>query len=296
MESERNFDNENEEYLEAGELEVVEIDEEEPIDLDDDEEEGQVEGDEMDIIPNENELDIEVNDISNYTFKSHTKSVYSVALHPTIYGLVATGGEDDKAYLWFYDSNQKLNPEINEFSWFSSSSLILEGHSDTITSVGFNFNGSCLLTASYDGTIKIWEVKSGNLLQTLEGPEDIEWACWHSKGNAVLGGSKDGTIWMWLAHNGQCMQVFAGHDGLVSCGSFCQEGKSIVSAGEDGTIRLWNPRNGACKFVFEEKLGHEGSITCIAAYEDYILTGNLHSIYFCLPLILISFNFSIHRF
>ena len=50
----------------------------------------------------------------------------------------------------------------------------------------------------------------GELKQVLEGPEDIEWAEWHSKGNAVLAGSKDGTVWMWMAHNGQCVHVFAG--------------------------------------------------------------------------------------
>jgi hypothetical protein len=29
----------------------------------------------------------------------------------------------------------------------------------------------------------------GELKQILEGPEDIEWADWHSKGNAVLAGN-----------------------------------------------------------------------------------------------------------
>lgn len=76
--------------------------------------------------------------------------------------------------------------------------------------MGFNFNGSLALTGSYDGMVRIWDVQNGSLLQVLEGPDDVEWAQWHSKGNAIIAGSKDGTVWMWLAHNGQCMQVFAG--------------------------------------------------------------------------------------
>ncbi len=111
------------------------------------------------------------------------------------------GGGDDKAFLWRYIGVEGSRLE---------SKVELLGHTDTVTSVGFNFNGSLLLTGSYDGTIKIWNIETGTLAQTLDGPEDIEWAQWHNKGNAVIAGSKDGTVWMWLAHNGQCMQVFAG--------------------------------------------------------------------------------------
>lgn len=83
-------------------------------------------------------------------------------------------------------------------------------HTDTVTSVGFNFDGKLALTGSYDGTVKIWNVDTSELVVVLDGPEDIEWAEWHKKGNAVIAGSTDGTIWMWLTHNGQCVQVFAG--------------------------------------------------------------------------------------
>jgi ribosome assembly protein SQT1 len=110
----------------------------------------------------------------------------------------------------------------------------------------------------------------------LEGPEDIEWAQWHSKGNAVIAGSQDGTIWMWLAHDGQCVQVFAGHEGGVNCGTFTSDGKTICTGGEDGTIRLWGPKNGQCKHVFNGYNGHDGMVTCISASEsdgDLLVSG-----------------------
>ena len=69
----------------------------------------------------------------------------------------------------------------------------LSGHTDTVTAVGFNYDGTLALTGAYDGTVRIWDVSSGQLKGILEGPEDIEWAEWHSKGNAVIAGSKDGT-------------------------------------------------------------------------------------------------------
>lgn len=71
----------------------------------------------------------------------------------------------------------------------------MSGHTDTVSSVGFNYDGTLALTGSYDGTIRVWSVETGECKITLEGPEDIEFAEWHSKGNAILAGSRDGMLY-----------------------------------------------------------------------------------------------------
>ena len=145
--------------------------------------------------------------------------------------MTETGGGDDKAYIWKYAKHVDgvidavassgsamdvegdatlTNGNAQQGAGQVVSSIELAGHTDTVTTVGFNFNGSLALTGAYDGLVKIWKVTTGELIQTLEGPEDVEWAKWHSKGNAVIAGSRDGTVWMWLTHNGQCVHVFAG--------------------------------------------------------------------------------------
>lgn len=147
-----------------------------------------------------------VEDMAYFTFPFHTDSTYCIAVHPTIPNLVLTGGVDDKAYLW--EVPRQLSSHASEPVDIRCTEIL--GHTDTVTSVGFNFNGNQFLTGSYDGTVRIYNVDTRELVITLEGPEDIEWAKWHSRGNAVIAGSKDGTVWLWLAHNGQCMQVFTG--------------------------------------------------------------------------------------
>jgi angio-associated migratory cell protein len=144
----------------------------------------------------------EVVDQSIFTFSRHTDGVYCIAVHPTLPNVVVTGGIDDKSYLWHV-------PQTEEPSTIDQV-IELGSHTDTITSVGFNFNGNQVLTGSYDGTVKVFDIHTGEHVITLEGPEDIEWAKWHSRGNAIIGGSKDGTAWLWLSHGGQCMQVLTG--------------------------------------------------------------------------------------
>jgi ribosome assembly protein SQT1 len=133
---------------------------------------------------------------------------------------LSEGGGDDVGYIWRYDPLAESSETASIQSY-----LMLSGHTDTVTNVGFNFDGTLAFTGSYDGTIRIYNVGSGEMIQVLEGPEDVEWASWHPKGNAIVAGSKDGTVWLWLAHEGRCLQVFAGHEGGVTCGGITSDGK-----------------------------------------------------------------------
>ena len=212
-------------------------------------------------------------DTSSFCFTGHKDAIYCIAIHPLQQSnLFLSGGGDDKAYLW----------DISNGSNNSSSSRYEFQHNDTVSSVGFNFDGTLCLTGGYDGYVKIWDVVTGELKQNLEGPEDIEWAQWHSKGNAVIAGSRDGTIWMWMATDGSCLQVFAGHEGGVSQGCFSKDGKLVCSGGEDGTVRLWAPKTGICKHVFASFDAHQALITSIDSSNDglLLLTGKVTYIFY----------------
>src|SRR4051812_30649642 len=48
----------------------------------------------------------------------------------------------------------------------------LEGHSGRVHSVAFSHDSARLASASWDGTVKVWDASSGECLQTLEGHSD----------------------------------------------------------------------------------------------------------------------------
>ncbi|WIA30424.1 hypothetical protein OEZ86_000508 [Tetradesmus obliquus] len=216
--------------------------------------------------------DYPMEDDSMQDFEGHGDAVLAVAWNPTQPDLVATGGQDDKAFLW------RVGQDAAEATGGSMATTELAGHSDTVVALAFNAAGSLLATGSLDSSVKVWSVADGGCVQTLEGPGDgVDWVAWHPKGDILLAGSEDFTMWMWLAQTGACMQVFSGHSGPVTAGAFTPDGKLVVSAGgeNDCSLRVWNPKTGECSLTMHGPLFHEEGITCLDVHQDgsVVITG-----------------------
>ena len=150
-------------------------------------------------------------------------------------------GGDDCAFV------HRIGPDASTVT-----SVALKAHTDTVSSVAFNHDGSLLATGGLEGRACIWSVSTGELLRTLEGPGGgLEWVRWHPKGNVLLAGSEDFTAWMWNADNAELMQVFAGHSNSVLCGGFSPDGRGVVTGSFDGSLRVWAPRSGECGTLFQ---------------------------------------------
>jgi angio-associated migratory cell protein len=210
-------------------------------------------------------------DDSIHTFEGHTAGVYAVAWSPTSDDLVASGGGDDRAFLW----------RVGEDAYLETQGAVheLTGHTDTVSALAFSKDGKLLATGGMDGCVRVWTVDEGRCMTTLEGPGDaVEWVRWHPKGTVVLAGCADFTVWMWNAQTGACMQVFSGHSGPVTCGGFSADGKLVVTGGGEGdaSLRIWDPKTGECKFTLQGGHFHAAGLTALAFHPDaaVVLTGS----------------------
>ena len=72
---------------------------------------------------------------------------------------------------------------------------LLEGHSGYVMSVCFNHDGSQVASGSDDNTVKVWNAKTGDLVQTLEGHSDIvNSVCFNHDGSQLASGSDDRSV------------------------------------------------------------------------------------------------------
>ncbi len=74
----------------------------------------------------------------------------------------------------------------------------LQGHEGSVISVSYSPDGQTLASGSLDKTVKLWEVGTGKLLQTLKGHEgSVRSVSYSPDGQTLASGSEDKTVKLW---------------------------------------------------------------------------------------------------
>ena len=166
-----------------------------------------------------------------------TLSLEDTAAHSLIFSKDAktlVTGSYRKIKVWNISTNQEiscLNVELQH-------SLI--GHSHIVSSLALSEDGKILVSASKDKTIKIWHLKTGELISTLKGHIDGVCAVALSKDEQIVAsGSADKTIKLWHLKTGELLSTFTGHNDAVTALAFTDKGNILVSGSLDKTVKIW---------------------------------------------------------
>ena len=168
----------------------------------------------------------------------------------------------------------------------------LTGHTDMVYDCHFSPDGSFIVSASHDHTLKVWDAKTGQELLTLKGHKGSVSGCDVSPdGSFIVSASYDGTLKVWDAKDGGEILTIVAHpvsfktaaefeaefeaesevftfaapkEWIYDC-AYSPDGRFIVSASADGTLKVWDATSG------EERLtltGHSASVDTCAFSPD----------------------------
>ena len=114
-------------------------------------------------------------------------------------------------------------------------------HTDSVNACCCFPDGKKVVSASSDGTIKVWNLKSAKQIMVIEGHERSVNSCAVSpNGKCIVTASDDHSLKIWNSDNGKLIKTSDDHSGEVEACSFFPDGKRILSASLDQTIKVWN--------------------------------------------------------
>ncbi len=159
--------------------------------------------------------------------------------------VITVGGND--ARLW----DRATRASLGRFSPHGS-----------VASADLSPDGKLLATGSWDQSVKIWDIESGQAIRKLEGVHKgyINSVEFSPDGGTILTGSDDGTARLWQVATGEALEVvFRGHESRIRQARFSHDGARVITAAHDKTARIWDAQTGELQLTLE---GHQWAVLC----------------------------------
>jgi WD40 repeat protein/serine/threonine protein kinase len=137
------------------------------------------------------------------------------------------------------------------------------GHRDTeMRAVAYSPDGRWLATANRDGTTRLWEAGSGQLVRILVGHPGAAYAhwkgvtlAWSPDSRSVASGGMDGTVQLWECATGRLLRTLRGPSDRIGAVAWSPDGALLASGHTDATIRLWVAASGQLRDTLPGKAG-----------------------------------------
>jgi len=148
----------------------------------------------------------------------------------------------------------------------------LEGHESIVWGLAFSPDGRLLASASRDFTAKIWDWKSGTLVQSLAFPNEVTAVAFSPDSRTLAVGGvdelpgtalQDATIWTFAVDSWEPGLEFAEFWNIPDI-VFSPDGGLVVGGGISRNVRVWRASDGALRFI----LYHAGQVSSIAVSPD----------------------------
>ena len=140
------------------------------------------------------------------------------------------------------------------------------GHTDGVLCLQFHEALShpsfpVLISGSYDRTVRVWNMDTGQQLHCLKGHRLAIRALQFDEVKLITG-SMDCTLKVWDWRKGRCIRTLTGHTEGVVCLNY--DPNVIASGSVDSTIRVWNLRTGG-SFVLR---GHTDWVNSVQLWDS----------------------------
>ena len=185
----------------------------------------------------------------------HTAAIISIAFSADGAWLIS-GSDDQSVRVW------DLAAAWAGDAGRAQTIRILHGHFGTVRSLAAHphpESGQALLASgSYDKTVRLWDMQSGNTLAIWRGHSKwLQALVFAPNGQLLAAGSDGQNVRVWDGRTGRVLHTLRGHTSLTEKIAFRADGAQLASAGWDQTVRIWDLQSGQTRHTLQ---GHSGAV------------------------------------
>ena len=218
--------------------------------------------------------------------KGHNGWVTSLAASPVDADTLVSSSRDHTCLVWKLHAGDPIDDPTLVMSC-GTPVKSFEGHSHIVQDVSLSYDGQYALTASWDHSVRLWNVATGMCEKTLSGhSKDVLSVCFSPDNRLIMSCGRDRTIKLWNTL-GECQFTLdkKGHNDWVSCVRFVpnMEKPRIVSCGFDKVVKVWNLENMKVEYnlvahtqvVNKVVVSPDGSLCASAGKDGFVMIWDL---------------------
>jgi len=169
-----------------------------------------------------------------------------------------SGGRDNKVIMW------ELSQAADTEEEWGFPKKMLQGHSHFVSDLDLSQDSRFCLSSSWDGTIRLWNLKTAQTRKTLiNHTKDVLSVAFSPDNRQICSGSMDKSVKIWNIH-GECKFTVDQnqHTDWVSCVRYFHDAKQpiVISASWDKTIKVWDNQSMSLMHTF---VGHKAQINTL---------------------------------
>lgn len=144
----------------------------------------------------------------------------------------------------------------------------LTGHNEDISCM-VAFSDEIMVSGSFDGTIRIWDIVTRQCLHVMRVFNETEDPGFFSRvccvtilsNGRVISASDDNILQVWDISTGKLLRMLRGHNAHIT-GLITTTDDKFISYADDGTLCVWDSSTYKC---IKKIKGHKKKITCVVA-------------------------------
>ncbi|KAF8024634.1 hypothetical protein BT93_F1721 [Corymbia citriodora subsp. variegata] len=188
------------------------------------------------------------------TLKGHTGTVRAISSDR---GKIVSGSDDHSVIVWDKQTYRLLEE--------------LKGHDAQVSCVRM-LSGERVLTASHDGSVKMWDVRTDTCVATVGRCSSAVLCMEYDDSSGILAAAgRDAVANIWDIRAGKQMHKLLGHTKWIR--SIRMVDDTVITGSDDWTARIWSVSRGTCDTVLA---CHAGPVQCVeySLSDKGIITGS----------------------